>query len=71
MTAPGITVVVLTYNEEDNISNCLQHLTWADRLIIVDSGSTDRTVENSGVMFTKIAGRALPPRETGQWIIRI
>lgn len=45
MTAPGITVVVLTYNEEDNISNCLQHLTWADRLVLVDSGSTDRTVE--------------------------
>lgn len=42
---PEITAVVLTFNEEKNIKNCLAHLAWVDRIIIVDSGSTDKTVE--------------------------
>jgi glycosyltransferase involved in cell wall biosynthesis len=41
----GITAVVLTYNEENNIKSCLAHLFWADRIVIVDSGSTDKTIE--------------------------
>jgi glycosyltransferase involved in cell wall biosynthesis len=41
----GITAVVLTYNEEDNIKNCLAHLAWAEHIVIVDSGSTDKTLD--------------------------
>ncbi|MFB6225376.1 MAG: glycosyltransferase family 2 protein, partial [Candidatus Paceibacteria bacterium] len=41
----GITSVVLTYNEEINISHCLKSLQWTKRQIVVDSGSTDKTVE--------------------------
>lgn len=40
-----ISVVIITFNEEDNIERCLQHVTWAKEIIIVDSFSTDRTVE--------------------------
>ncbi len=40
-----ITAIILTYNEENNIRRCLSHLTWTDRIILVDSGSTDNTVE--------------------------
>lgn len=42
---PGITAVILTYNEEKNIKRCLSHLSWVDRIVIVDSGSTDKTLE--------------------------
>ena len=45
MTSAEITAVALTLNEEDNIRRCLSHLTWADRIVLVDSGSTDKTVE--------------------------
>ena len=45
MKQAGITAVILTCNEEGNIRECLEHLRWADRLVIVDSGSTDRTIE--------------------------
>lgn len=38
-----ITPVLLTCNEEANIGRVLEHLTWAETIIIVDSYSTDRT----------------------------
>ena len=41
----GITPLVLTYNEAANIERCLQRLTWASRIVVLDSGSTDQTVE--------------------------
>lgn len=40
-----ISVVIITKNEEKNIVNCLETVKWADEIIIVDSFSTDRTVE--------------------------
>lgn len=40
-----LTVITLTLNEEHNIRECLASARWADELIVVDSGSTDRTVE--------------------------
>jgi glycosyltransferase involved in cell wall biosynthesis len=39
-----ITPVLLTYNEEQNISRTLSHLTWAKDIVVVDSGSTDGTL---------------------------
>lgn len=36
---------VITYNEEDNIRECLESMKWADEIVVVDSLSTDRTVE--------------------------
>ena len=41
----GITPLVLTYNEAPNIERCLARLTWASRVVVVDSGSTDDTPE--------------------------
>ncbi|SFV31343.1 glycosyltransferase family 2 protein [Thermoflavifilum thermophilum] len=41
-----ITCIILTFNEENNIENCLKsvfHL--CDEIMIVDSGSTDKTIE--------------------------
>jgi len=42
---PLLAVVVLTKNEEANISDCLQSVRWADKLYVLDCLSTDRTVE--------------------------
>lgn len=44
MRAP-VTVLIPTYNEEDNIRACLESVKWADELFVVDSFSTDRTLE--------------------------
>ena len=40
-----ITPVVLTYNESANIGRSLEQLTWARRVVVVDSGSADDTCE--------------------------
>jgi glycosyltransferase involved in cell wall biosynthesis len=40
-----ISVVIITHNEEENIEECLKSVRWADEIIVVDSGSTDRTVD--------------------------
>src|SRR5690348_6642347 len=40
-----ITPYILTYNEEDNIGKCLGALRWAKHVVVVDSFSTDRTLQ--------------------------
>jgi len=40
-----ITPVILTYNEAANIGRALERLTWAREVVIVDSGSTDATLD--------------------------
>jgi len=39
-----LTGIVLTYNEEKNITRCLETLKFCDTVLVVDSGSTDKTV---------------------------
>lgn len=39
-----LSAIVLTRNEERNIGDCLSGLSWADEMLVVDSGSADRTV---------------------------
>ncbi|MEK7551711.1 MAG: glycosyltransferase family 2 protein [Patescibacteria group bacterium] len=40
-----ISVVILTKNEEKNIIDCLETVSWVDEIVIVDDNSADRTVE--------------------------
>ena len=40
-----ITPLILTYNEGANIGRTLAGLSWAKRIVVVDSFSTDRTLE--------------------------
>jgi glycosyltransferase involved in cell wall biosynthesis len=40
-----ISACITAGNEEANIRRCLQSITWADEIVVVDSFSQDRTVE--------------------------
>lgn len=40
-----LSVVVITRNEEAEIDDCLRSVAWADEIVVLDSGSTDKTVE--------------------------
>ncbi|MBN1464716.1 glycosyltransferase family 2 protein [candidate division KSB1 bacterium] len=45
MNECDVTAVVLTVNEEQDLPQCLQSLKWCRKIILVDSGSTDKTLE--------------------------
>ena len=40
-----VSVCIICFNEERNIKRCLKSASWADEIIVVDSMSTDNTVE--------------------------
>lgn len=51
---PFLSVCIITGNEEENIRRCLESVRWADEIVIVDSFSTDRTVEIAREFTTHI-----------------
>jgi glycosyltransferase involved in cell wall biosynthesis len=40
-----LSVYVIAFNEENKIEDALKSVTWADEIVVVDSFSTDKTVE--------------------------
>jgi glycosyltransferase involved in cell wall biosynthesis len=81
---PDLTTVVLTYNEEANLLDCLTSLQPLEcELFVVDSGSTDRTVEiaeaaGAQVVYNPFESQAqqlgwalehLPIK--GEWVLRL
>jgi glycosyltransferase involved in cell wall biosynthesis len=45
MARPPLSVTVITLNEEKNLARALESVGFADEIVVVDSGSTDRTRE--------------------------
>lgn len=41
----GLSVAIITYNEKDNIRQCLESISWVDEIVVVDSGSNDDTAD--------------------------
>lgn len=39
-----LSVTIITLNEENNIRDALESVKWADEIVVVDSGSSDKTV---------------------------
>ncbi len=78
----SVSVVVITKNEEASIRRCLDSVVWADEVIVLDSGSTDRTVAIAREMGAKVTvsdrwpgfgpqkNRALE-LATGDWIFSL
>lgn len=40
-----ISATLITYNEEQNIAGALESLSWIDEIVVVDSGSSDKTLD--------------------------
>lgn len=55
-----LSVILITRDEEANIADCLASVAFASEIVVVDSGSTDRTVELAQAAGAKVV-------RTGDW----
>ncbi len=54
----SISVLILTLNEEVNLPQCLASLGWSDDVVVLDSGSSDRTQELAREAGARVEFRA-------------
>ncbi len=63
-TKVDITIIIPTKNEELNLEACLKPIVgWVEKVLVVDSGSTDKTIE----IANKYGVEVLPFNYTGGW----
>ena len=41
----SLTVALIVKNEEQNLTECLETVKWADEIVVLDAGSNDETIE--------------------------
>jgi glycosyltransferase involved in cell wall biosynthesis len=58
MPRSTLSVAIVTLNEEDNLVRTLNSVRFADEIVVVDSGSTDRTVEIATSSGAKVFSEA-------------
>jgi glycosyltransferase involved in cell wall biosynthesis len=78
---PLLSVAIVTLNEEENLSRTLASIQWADQIVVVDSHSTDRTVEIARAHGAQVILRDWPgftaqknfaiAQCTGDWILSL
>lgn len=49
-----LSAIVLSKNEEKNISRCLTSLQWCDEIIVIDDNSSDKTKEIAEKLNAKV-----------------
>ena len=80
MTAK-LSVTIITLNEEANIRRTLESVQWADEIVVLDSGSTDRTVSICREFTDKVFHQdwlgfgkqknAAIDKATGYWVLSL
>lgn len=60
MARPSLSVCIITYNEESCIRQCLRSVEWAEEIVVVDSFSTDKTVEICKEYTDRVYQRPFP-----------
>jgi glycosyltransferase involved in cell wall biosynthesis len=58
MPRSTLSVAIITLNEADNLARTLTSVRFADEIVVVDSGSTDRTVEIASSFGAKVISEA-------------
>jgi glycosyltransferase involved in cell wall biosynthesis len=78
---PSLSVAVIALNEEERLRPCLESVVWADEIVVVDGGSTDKTVAIAREFTDRVSFRAWTgygpqknfalERCTGDWILSL
>ena len=55
-----ISACIITFNEESRIRDCLESVKWVDDIVVVDSFSTDKTVDICREYTERVYQRAWP-----------
>jgi glycosyltransferase involved in cell wall biosynthesis len=55
---PRISVAIVTLNEEERLRACLESVVWAEELVVVDAGSSDKTVAIAREFTDRVQFRA-------------
>ncbi len=55
---PKLSVTIITLNEAEHIAFAIESASWADEIIVVDSGSTDRTADIARAAGARVVTRA-------------
>ncbi len=50
-----ISAYIITKNEEQNVARSIKSVLWMDEIIVLDSGSTDKTVEIAESLGAKVS----------------
>ena len=76
-----ISAILITKNEEANVERCLRSVAWADEIIVVDSESTDATIEIARGLNARVyrpewkgfgpAKQYALDQATGDWVLSI
>ena len=64
--APRLSGCVMAFMEEQNIGDCLRSMSFCDEILVVDSGSTDRTREIAESLGARVLVNAPFPGWTAQ-----
>jgi len=78
---PRISATIICKDEAHNIEDCLKSVSWCDEIVVIDSGSTDGTVDMARKFTSKVLFNAWPgyiaqknfalDQATGDWILSL
>ena len=76
-----LSIAIIAWNEEERLRACLESVTWADEIVVVDAESTDKTVPLAREFTDKVYVRPWPgfavqknfalEHTTGEWILSL
>jgi len=76
-----LSVTIIAWNEEERLRACLDSVSWADEIVVVDAESTDKTVQLAREVTDRVWVRPWPgfaaqknfalDQATGDWVLSL